>query len=129
MEDGRIHDDQLTASTAWNAAHGPANARLNLPARTNPFRVGAWCRDVSDSEPWIQVDLGVSVLVTGIVVQGRWDHTAQWSETYSVQYSRDGHSWEFVKDHINQDDGTVSMDNIKSYISLVSTFLQNYKSL
>ena len=101
MEDGRIQDSQITASSVYVSAsayaHGAKHARLNhVVAGTIP---GAWVaadgnKNVSQ---WIQVDLGVPRLVSGMVVQGRDTHD-QWVTKYNVEYSHDGNSWQYVQD-------------------------------
>ena len=107
VEDGRIEDSQITASTEWNANHRASYARLNQPG--GPGMAGGWCPS-GDHGEWLQVDLGVSRLVSGIVMQGRAD-LGHWVRTYMVQYNRDGSSyssWHFVKER-NQMYDAVSM--------------------
>ena len=87
MEDGRIEDSHLTASSSRTGDHGPSNARLNLGAGL-PLSSsrGAWRAADNDHErPWIQVNLSVTQNVSGVVLQGRedWD---QWVTKYKVMY-------------------------------------------
>ncbi|XP_078658315.1 uncharacterized protein LOC144903774 [Branchiostoma floridae x Branchiostoma belcheri] len=84
-----ISDDQLSASSQKNAAVGPGMARLD-------YRKGGWRPDLTDSQPWIQVDLLRPTLVTGVVTQGR---TGIWVETYKIGYSdvTDGGSFAIYK--------------------------------
>ncbi|XP_066297877.1 uncharacterized protein [Branchiostoma lanceolatum] len=77
LEHLAISDSQISASSQKNAAVGKEMARLNL-------RRGGWRPDLTDPQPWIQVDLLRPTLVTGVVTQGR---TGVWVETYKIGYS------------------------------------------
>ncbi|XP_072039794.1 uncharacterized protein [Amphiura filiformis] len=112
IEDGRIPDNKLTASTVWDDYHGPSNARLNRPAEYPT--VGSWSAKYNNISQWIQVDLGVLVGVTGVLIQGRAynvdarllggsDCCPQWVTEFKVQHSNDGIDWHYVLSHNNQD--------------------------
>lgn len=121
MKDGRIEDNQLTASGSWvndKIDHGPSGARLDRPANfiSAPGALpsaGAWCMGKGGSSPWIQVALGVSTKVTGIQTQGRNGTNAQWVRRFKVQHSKDGTSWEFVKAPNKRHD-MVRLDSMKN---------------
>ena len=51
MEDGRIQDSTITASTIHNSAHAAHLGRLNLVARSG--KVGAWCAKTSNNKEWL----------------------------------------------------------------------------
>ena len=105
MEDGSIQDNQITASSVW----GNITLRLTTYSRLNNQQE-SWIALFNDLNQWIQVDLGVSRLVSGIVMQGRAD-VGHWVRTYMVQYNRYGSSysaWHFVKER-NQMYDAVSM--------------------
>ncbi|XP_062410864.1 macrophage mannose receptor 1-like [Sardina pilchardus] len=82
VEDGNVTDAMLSASSSMSGK-GPAQARLN----------GASCwMPSTSSNSWIQVDLGASKKITGVVVQGC--PTADfWVTTFKVQTSIDGTQW------------------------------------
>ena len=104
MEDGRIIDSQITASSEYSSYFGSVtNARLNRPGSVGQFGGPA----TSDLNQWVQVDLGISRLVTGIIMQGR-DRAVivHFVKKYNVQYSNDGDTWRKVTDR-NVDDGVV----------------------
>ena len=98
MKDGTIQDSQMTASSEWDANHGPSNARLDRP-RVGDKR-GAWNARNNDANPWIQVDLGVATSVSGIVIQGGFD---QWVTDYQVQYGNDTTVPQYIKDINNNE--------------------------
>ncbi|XP_072051539.1 EGF-like repeat and discoidin I-like domain-containing protein 3 [Amphiura filiformis] len=154
LEDGRILDSQLNASTVWNDNHGPSNARLNRPAQfirnTATMTTGAWSvgEKYNDTNQWIQVDLGVSTMVTGVLTQGRAsnvndDCCPQWVTKFKVQYSNDGSYWEFVQSANNQSamifDGNTDQDTVitnpfptpvsASYIRILPTEWNQWISL
>ena len=96
MEDGRILNNQITVSS------NPANiggSRLTGPGgSTNSY----WGPVVDDPDKWIQVDLVVQRLVTGVITQGRRrtspnDGLLQFVTKFKVQFSNDGASCENVK--------------------------------
>ncbi|XP_072017844.1 lactadherin-like [Amphiura filiformis] len=99
VEDGRITDGQLTASTVYDFDanfHGASNARLNRAAQ--PGTSGAWIAKVNDAFQWIQVDLEKPTWVTGVIIQGRQETAhAQWVTKFKVQYSNDGECWKFLQ--------------------------------
>jgi len=87
MEDGRIQDSQITASSVFSSSVKPANARLNLPFTTE--RQGGWEAKHSNLYQWLQVDLLKQVNVLAIATQGR-DLFNYWVTSYSLQSSDDG---------------------------------------
>ncbi|XP_072048961.1 lactadherin-like [Amphiura filiformis] len=112
LEDGRILDNQLTASSVPDGNRGPSNARLNRLAQYPT--TGSWSAKYNNVNQWIQVDLGVSTWVTGVLTQGRaynvdarffggGDCCPQWVTNFKVQYSNDGTNWHYVKSANNQD--------------------------
>jgi len=92
MESGEIKPEQITASSVYPdpiVSHGPEQAILNnLP---NVDGTGAWSPSPDDVNPYLQVDLGELVQVTGFITQGRPEHTPeQYVTEYTVYYSTDG---------------------------------------
>ena len=108
LEDGRIKDSKITASTEWSSNHAATFARLNRPPQSGGF--GGWTPKVTETDPlpWIQVDLGVLMLVSGVVMQGREDEWNRWVPEYQVESSDDGMNWEYVRD-ANQQLDTVRL--------------------
>ena len=104
MENRRIVDSQITASSVWpdtNYLHPATNARLNRPHRYGgTSTAGGWAAADNNVHQWIQVDLGIANMVSGIVLQGREEHN-QWVTEYKVDYSEDAVSWMWVM-HVNQ---------------------------
>ena len=85
MENGQILDSQITASSAYDSAHGATNGRLNFVAGGG--KTGAWSAGSADTNPWLQVDLLGKPKVTEIQTQGRADCCNQFVKTYTVSYS------------------------------------------
>ena len=108
MEDGRIANSQITASSEYQdnttTYHGAHNARLNRPAQTvdNLWTVGAWCAGNANLNSWIQVEFTKPTWVTGVLIQGREDRD-QWVTKYKVEYSSEEENWVFVQRSDNQD--------------------------
>ena len=90
MEDGRIRDAAMSASTIYNANHAARLGRLNLVARSG--KAGAWCVKTRNSNQWLQIDLGHPTSVTKVATQGRQD-ASQWVTSYSLSYSLTSSYW------------------------------------
>ena len=87
MENGKIPDSQIAASSHWNDLPDPATARLN----SKQTGMGAWSAGKNDVNQWIQVDFKNQAIVTNILTQGRNSTTFyQWVKSYTVHYSNDG---------------------------------------
>ena len=98
MQDKRIADEQITASSEWKLTFDPFNARLNQPRETG--KGGGWCADITrDRDPWIQVHIGIPTLVSGIITQGR-SGSGDWVITFEVFYGDDGLTWQYVMDSL-----------------------------
>ncbi|XP_038060063.1 lactadherin-like [Patiria miniata] len=101
MEDRRIPNANITASSMWSnrADHGPTRARLNLEVTSGS---AAWCNaGPSETNPWIQVELGSNATITGVITQGRGTSNGdwpQWVTEFKVAYSHDGQEWTNVTD-------------------------------
>ena len=111
MEDKKITDDQITASSEWSspinpAYHGANNARLNRPSQQGS--AGGWYTQTDNLNQWIQVDLMIPTWVTGVKTQGREDWHYAWVTEYKVEYSKDGQNWMFVQSNSDQN-GKVSL--------------------
>jgi len=90
MEDGRIHDAAISASTSYNGNHAAKLGRLNL--RASSGKAGAWCAKSKDNKQWLQIDLGTPTTVTRVATQGR-QGSSQWVTSYSLSYSLTGSYW------------------------------------
>ncbi|CAB4010496.1 Hypothetical predicted protein, partial [Paramuricea clavata] len=88
MDNGRIQDSQITASTVHNPGLSPQQGRLNSAS--------SWSAGLYDQNQWIQVDLGREEVVTAIATQGRANYP-QWVKTYSVCYGSNGNAFEPYK--------------------------------
>lgn len=93
MISGDIRDWQITASSTFPAAWAPRceekYGRLYQPNRRS------WCAQQKGTSEWLQVDLGVEALVTGVMTQGRGD-SKEWVTAYRVGYSQDAIKWDYV---------------------------------
>ena len=90
IEDGRIPDSALTASTINDGNHAAMRARLNLAAGSG--KAGSWCAKKNDVNQWLQIDLGTPTTVTKVATQGRQDASERIT-SYSLSYSLAGSFW------------------------------------
>ena len=87
IEDGRIQDGAMTASTIYSSVFAANRGRLNLAAGSG--KAGAWCAKTNDVNQWLQIDLGTPTTVTKVATQGRQD-SSQWVTSYTLSYSLAG---------------------------------------
>ena len=101
MQNGRIKNAAITASSQWDKNHAPYLARLERLRRGR--LMGAWSAKKNNHNQFIQVDLLRSMKITGVATQGRAE-AAQWVTAFYFLYSSDGvkfakvkHWWDVVK--------------------------------
>ena len=99
MKNGRIHSNQITASSSWDRNHGPGNARLHW--RKSRARVGAWSARHNNHYQFLQVYFKRPARVVKIATQGRQD-ARQWVTKYFVAYSQDGANFAEYKENSNR---------------------------
>ena len=105
MEDHRITDDQITASSDWTRQFDAYNGRLNEEQRSGSNSAGVWCAEKQDLNQWISVDLNMSTLVSGVITQGRLSHHVEnWVTKFKIQYSDDGDSWQYILSSTKQEE-------------------------
>lgn len=88
ISDGRIQDNQLDASSAYDndfKTYGPQRARLNMTSWPPGFRSAP---DKTDSA-WLKVELGQMFVITGVATQGYGDTLVrEWLWNYMLLYSK-----------------------------------------
>lgn len=83
MEDGRITNDQLSASSVYGKNYLPAwKGRLNYPSK-------GWAPKYLNAGQWIQIRFDREHTIFAIATQGA-KGISQWVKTYTVKYSNDG---------------------------------------
>ena len=87
MQNGKLPNSAISASSQLNSYYGPENSRLHFHPQSG--RNGAWIPKSQDRLQWLQVDFGVETQVTRIATQGRQD-AAHWVKKYTLRYSTDG---------------------------------------
>lgn len=95
MSNGEIKDWQISASSTnhfeWDQSCHEKYSRLY----EDPGK--AWCpKHRSDSE-WLQIDMGVSSKITGVITQGR-SGKREWVTAYMISFSSDAFQWQYVTD-------------------------------
>ena len=100
MEDGRITDNQITASNYFICVD-PFGTRTNYfspeKGRLNNGYL-AWSPHTQDTNQWIQITLHqarYSIPVSGVVTQGDYN-VHSWVRTYKVEYTTDGQLWQYI---------------------------------
>jgi neuropilin 2 len=91
MEDGRIGDSQITASSFYDYGgykYPPQKARLNKQMGWGPGAGSA------PAGQYLQIDLGIVKRIRKIATQGSTiSGDKEWTTEYSVSYSNDTTSW------------------------------------
>ncbi len=95
MNSGVISDAQITASSQWDEDHAARQARLHF--KWSVDKEGSWSAGRNDLNQWLQVDLGGFTIVTRVATQGR-NGNNQWVNSYRLQYSDDGVTFQFYKE-------------------------------
>ena len=96
MENGAISDEQITASSQYNAHHAPSQGRLHF--KRSDVKRGSWSASVNDDNQWLQVALGIHYMkVTGVATQGQ-NAYREWVTKYKLQYSGDGISFQYYRE-------------------------------
>ncbi|XP_031570891.1 zinc metalloproteinase nas-4-like [Actinia tenebrosa] len=92
MQDGRITDSQLTASS-HTPYDDPHQARLHLSSTGKGN--GAWCAGSNSVGQWIKIDLGSYKYLKGIATQGKVDpfSGSSWVTHYNFHFSYDDSYW------------------------------------
>ena len=87
MQNGKLPDSALSASSEYNTIYGAEYARLHLQPGSG--HAGGWVAAKQDHSQWLQADFGVETTITRIATQGRQDNS-QWVKEYTLKYSNDG---------------------------------------
>ena len=97
MEDGRIADNQITASDHYtytvNENFVPAKARLHVGYL-------CWATHIRDTNQWIQITFSRAQFIYGVVTQG---YRNTWVTSYNVEYSEDGEFWQYIMTAVEQE--------------------------
>ena len=91
MENGRILDSGITASSEQSANTPAKNGRLNYTLGSS------WCAATSDNNPYLQIDLQTLHIICAVSTQGN-SQADQWVKTYKLKLSTDGSTWTNYKE-------------------------------
>ncbi|XP_072017259.1 lactadherin-like [Amphiura filiformis] len=92
MEDGRIQDGQITASSILHSGFSAYHARLG--------NTQTWCTLNNGVDQWIQVNLIHVMWVSGVMIQGAG--TNQWVTKFKVLYGLDALELMYIQLPSNQ---------------------------
>ena len=109
MANGSITDEQISASSVYDANHADKQGRLYF--QETQIKSGAWLPAYKNQSQWLQIDLrDQRTKVTGVATQGRnynnWpdgDHS-QWVRKYKLQYSDDGVTFQYYREKGQSED-------------------------
>ena len=82
MQSRAITDEQITASSEFDANHAAIQGRLYFQAGANQ---------------WLQIDLIGQYIVTRVATQGR-NRNDQWVTEYKLQYGDDGKNFQYYRE-------------------------------
>ncbi|XP_022810271.1 uncharacterized protein LOC111347272, partial [Stylophora pistillata] len=96
MENGAISNEQITASSQWNAYYAPSQGRLH--SKQSGVKWRSWSASVNDNNQWLQVALEIQYMkITAVATQGLSEYS-EWVTKYKLQYSGDGISFQYYKE-------------------------------
>ena len=98
MQNGRIKNPMITASSNFDVNHASRLARLHGKRRGSVR--GAWSARYNNRYQWLQVDFGRAAKIVRIATQGRQDYD-QWVTQYLVMYGLDGLRFVHYKERNN----------------------------
>jgi hypothetical protein len=101
MEDGRIKDSQITASSIYNQLHVASLARLHNNI-INGY-TGSWSSLGLNQGQYLQIDLNKVSYISQVATQGRPAAFDQWVTKYTLTYSLDGSTWSRVRQNSETD--------------------------
>ncbi|XP_038060290.1 EGF-like repeat and discoidin I-like domain-containing protein 3 [Patiria miniata] len=110
MEDGTIQDDRITASSILGTTYPARKARLNID--------NGWAAWSNDANPWIEVDLVQSTVVTGVTTQGGYGvYVTAYKVSYKKQPSSD-------REHVTDGKGNIKVfiGNYDAYTPVTNLF-------
>lgn len=90
-EDGRIANQEITASSYSSTSYGPWKARLHQNS-------GSWCSKYRNQKQWLQFDFGAVTVVKHIATQGYHTSTQYFVKSYSVSYGNNGFSFKYYQE-------------------------------
>ena len=93
MEDKRIPDSSIKASSAWSIFYQAANGRLNFKGDYY-YKAGGWVAKTWDKNPWFEVNFGSAATVSRVATQGIHNYGA-WVKTFMLAYKKDGNPFVF----------------------------------
>ena len=98
MQNGRIPDSAIMASSEYNTVSKAINSRLHFLFRSGT-NYGAWIAKTNDVFQYLQINFGNWTKVTRVAIQGRQD-ADQWVTSFSLSY---GYDAVFFKDYNEND--------------------------
>ncbi|XP_022099461.1 uncharacterized protein LOC110984001 isoform X2 [Acanthaster planci] len=116
MQTGVIQDRMVSASSFYDSAHTPNRARLHANASTDGEFGSGWIAETTDTNQWLQVDMDLVTIFSGVRTQGVGDAEV-WIETYYVAYSNDTSTWYRIQDKDGNDQlftGNIDQDAVSS---------------
>ena len=111
MQNKKIPDSDITASSNWDGVTKPYYGRLHfLPG---PWQAaGGWASEWNNKDQFLQVHFGDWRKVTRVAIQGRQD-SDQWVESFRLSYGYDSASFQ------DYTEGEVKKVSNKSYFNFV----------
>ena len=95
MEDGRLPDVALTASSIYHTNYAAYQGRLN--SMRSGAKFGSWIAKHNNKHQWFQVDLGNRAIIIKCATQGRYDAN-QWVSSYTIRYGMNGFHFKIYKE-------------------------------
>ena len=111
MSNGSITDQQISASSVFDANHAAHHGRLHF--QETSVKSGSWAvaQNQTNQYQWLQIDLSdQDTKVTGVATQGRnyknWHGGVhwQWVKKYKLQYSDNAETFHYYKEKGQSED-------------------------
>ena len=112
LQNGKIANKRITASSSWDRYHAPFLARLHK-GKSHRY-IGAWAAGFNNYHQWLQVDFGRPSKIVRISIQGRAD-ADQWVTYFRVSHSLDRLHYVYYKYR-----DSIKVSPIQNHLSMLS---------
>ena len=96
IQNGRLSNKRMTASSSWDRFHSPYLARLHK-GKSRRY-VGGWSAGFNNKYQWLQIYFSRPAKIVRISTQGRSDKD-QWVTRYKVSHSLDRLHYVYYRYH------------------------------
>ncbi|XP_065673373.1 uncharacterized protein LOC100210872 isoform X2 [Hydra vulgaris] len=115
LEDSTIFSNERFLASSVYKSTNPFEARL-----TRSSQSAAWCADVNDKTPWLEIDLMYIRELSEIETQG-FNQSNAWTKSFKLNYSMNGKNWKEYNSYqtftANSNSNEIKMINLDLFLT------------